>query len=199
MRVKVLFRMKDRSEYEFVVEGDGQSEFYDLAIIKLREKLTNVLDTIRPLPEIRNLIESWRTIVESETMPGKDKADGVAVRSPLQKIRFDLLPVAPLTEVAKVFTFGAYQYGDRNWEEGFSWSRCIGSVWRHFMKWCLGEDLDDESGLHHLAHVIANCLFLLQYTIANKGKDDRQKAAPEFVTMLFQPINAEMTKKKEDK
>jgi len=200
MQVKVLFRMKDRSEYTFTVEGDKQTEFYDLAIIKLYVRL-GVLAAAQSLGHSLhvgwNIIESWRTIPEIKDMPGKNKTDGIADRSPLQKIRFDLLPIAPLTEVAKVLTFGAYHYGDRNWEEGFSWSRCIGSVWRHFMKWCMGEDFDDESGLHHLAHAVANCFFLMQYAITNKGADDRQKATPEFVKMLFQPINADITKRKE--
>lgn len=199
MRAKVIFRMKDRSEHTITVEGDMQQDFYDAAKVKLDELLAkradeSVQDGIAQAAGWAE-IESWRTIPEAGG-PGRDKKDGIATRSPLQKVRFDLLPIAPLVEVAKVFTFGAYNYGDRNWEEGFSWSRCIGSIWRHFTKWLLGEDRDDESGLHHLAHVIANCLFLMQYAITGRGTDDRQKASAEFTHELFQPINADITKKK---
>lgn len=198
MQAKVTFRMANRNEYTFTVEGSTQTDFYDVAKRLLDDKLVFLADTMPsgvPPSEFFE-IESWHTTLEEKGMPGKDKADGIATRSPLQKLRFDLIPVAPLTEVAKVFTFGAYLYGDRNWEEGFSWSRCIGSIWRHFTKWLLGEDLDDESKLHHLAHVIANCLFLLQYTFTGKGIDDRQKASAEFVIQRFQPIDVTIPEEK---
>jgi len=183
--------MQDRSEYEFDVEGDNQQDWYAIGL----EKLENELAIINGPPSTY-LIETWRTIPEVDE-PGKDKTDGIATRSSLQKVRFDLIPIAPLVEVAKVFSFGAYHYGDRNWEAGFSWSRCIGSVWRHFTKWLLGEELDDESGLNHLAHVIVNVLFLMQYTFTKKGVDDRQKMDSTFITKLFTSINANTTLRKE--
>jgi hypothetical protein len=198
MRAKVIFKMKDRSEHTINIEGDEQHEFYEAAKAKLDDLLAKKADEAVQggvaLPTGWTDIETWQTVVE-DSSSGRDKKDGIAIRSPLQKVRFDLLPIAPLVEVAKVFTFGAYNYGDRNWEEGFSWSRCIGSIWRHFTKWLLGEDRDDESGLHHLAHVIANCLFLMQYTITGRGTDDRQKASAKFTHELFQPVNAEIKKK----
>ncbi len=193
MQAKVVFRMKDRSEHGFVVDGDNQYEIRGLAMDQLEEKLAMIsipVDDAGAVFSGWNVIETWRVILEASGTPAVDKTDGIAVRSPLQKVRFDLLPVAPLVEVAKVFAFGAYRYGDRNWEEGFSWSRCIGAALRHFYKWCLGENNDDESGLHHLAHTIVNCMFLLQYTITNKGTDDRQKASPDFIAAIFKPINA---------
>lgn len=183
MRCKILFRLSDRSEHEFVVEGDNQSDWY----VEGRTRLVAKLGGNMPGCSMPT-IESWQTFPESGA-PGVDKADGVAARSPLQKIRFDLLPIIPLVEVAKVFTFGAATYGDRNWEAGFSWSRCIGSIWRHLTKWIMGENHDDESGLNHLAHVIANCMFLLQYTYTKSGTDDRPvEMSDEFIAKLFKPV-----------
>lgn len=196
MQAKVIFRMRDRSEHNFTVKGDNQGEFYDLALEQLNEKLNMLADIVpgTPPPEFF-VFDSWRTIPEISGTPATDKVDGVAVRSSLQKVRFDLLPIAPLVEVAKVFAFGAAQYGDRNWEEGFSWSRCIGAIWRHLMKWCVGEDYDDESKLNHLAHVVANCFFLLQYAITNTGTDDRQKCLlPPDIVELFRPIKVNVVK-----
>lgn len=117
-----------------------------------------------------------------------DKSDGVAERSPLSKIRLDLLPLAPLVEVGHVFTFGAQRYGDRNWEFGFSWMRCYGAALRHLWKWATGEDFDDESGCHHLAHAIVNCMFLLEYYRTRKEFDDRPKYDEETIKDLFKPI-----------
>jgi len=187
MKAKIKFVMHDRIEYIFNVEGTSQKDFYIAGL----NQLNNIFNEDQSACKI---IENWGTECvdkDGKPIPGKDKEDGIAARSTLQKVRFDLLPVAPIVEVIKVLTFGAYHYGNHNWQAGFSWSRCIGAASRHFYKWCLGEELDDESRLHHLAHVIANCLFLLHYVMSSTGTDDRQKASPAFVTELFKPINAE--------
>jgi len=195
MKAKIKFLMGNRDEYIFNVEADTQAEIYKKGVTKLNKVLQREYGNRKQPSNRFHEIDSFH-IFPKDDVPG-DKADNIAVRSPLQKLRFDLLPFGPLTEVVKVLTFGAYNYGDRNWEAGFSWSRCIGSTFRHFIKWCLGEDKDDESGLNHLAHTIANLLFLLQYTITNKGVDDRQKMPLDKITDLFYPINAEIIKRKE--
>ena len=126
-----------------------------------------------------------------------DKQDGVATRSPLAKIRLDLLPVGPLVEVGRVFTFGAGHYGDRNWEYGFAWSRCYGAIVRHLWKWFLGEDCDDESGCNHLAHAVANALFLLEYSRTHTEFDDRPKSSEQTIHSLFKSIVTEHDKKEQ--
>lgn len=200
VRAKAVFRMKDRSEHEIVVDGADHRELQQNARAKLSAYLEKLADEAveagTALPEGFAIIESWQITPETGGTPSVDKKDGIAVRSALQKVRFDLLPWVPLVEVARVFTFGAHNYGDRNWEEGFSWSRCIGSTLRHFVKWLLGEERDDESGLHHLAHSIANLLFLLEYVFRGKGTDDRRTVDSALVFELFSPVNADITKKK---
>lgn len=92
------------------------------------------------------------------------------------KVKLDLLPFDSLEEVAKVFTFGANKYGDRNWELGFNYGRIIASTLRHIFAFCRGEDLDPETGLRHLAHAACNVLFLLTFQLRGTGTDDRSKA-----------------------
>ena len=188
MKAKVLLRLVDRTERTYEVEADKQQDFLVQAAIKLETEL-KYADKLTA--SVWDLIESWQTFPEIANTPGIDKTDGIAVRSPKQKIRFDLIPTAAMVEVAKVFTFGAYHYGDRNWEAGFSWSRCIGSALRHFYKFTLGEDYDDESGLHHLAHFVANGLFLLEYAIRKTGTDDRVIMPANEVQKLFTPLTFE--------
>lgn len=91
----------------------------------------------------------------------------------LGKRRLDLVPVYPLCAWADVLTFGAAKYDARNWEKGMSWSRCYGAALRHILSWWDAEDLDPESGLHHLAHAICCLSFLLEYSCTKTGKDDR--------------------------
>lgn len=89
------------------------------------------------------------------------------------KLRYDLIPPDALEELAKVYTLGAEKYGDRNWEKGLRWGRVFGAVFRHFIAWAKGEDRDEETGLHPLAHAAWGCLTLLAYAKRNIGEDDR--------------------------
>ena len=91
------------------------------------------------------------------------------------KLRYDLLPPDALAEVVQIFTDGAAKYGDRNWEQGMSWSRPFAAAMRHLWAWWKGEDTDPESGRPHLAHAACNVLFLLAYQRRGDGADDRRK------------------------
>jgi len=89
------------------------------------------------------------------------------------KPAMDLLPAFPLIEVAKVLEFGAKKYGRFNWMKGMKWSRLTSATLRHIMKWNNGEDVDEESNIHHLAHAACNILFLLDYAYRHADLDDR--------------------------
>jgi len=93
-----------------------------------------------------------------------------------QKLRMDLIPILPLWGLAKILTLGAKIYGYRNWEHGFEYSRLYGAALRHLTAWWNGEDLDPESGEHHLLHCLCNIVFLAEYELrpaAFKKFDDR--------------------------
>lgn len=81
------------------------------------------------------------------------------------KLPWDLLPFEALEEVAKVYEMGSKKYKARNWEKGIPYSRVFSALLRHLFAWFKGEDLDRESGLHHLAHVCWNSLALLHYSM----------------------------------
>jgi hypothetical protein len=108
---------------------------------------------------------------ELKTEPGKKWDKG--------KLRYDLLPPDALAAVTQIFTDGAAKYGDRNWEQGISWSRCFAAAQRHLWAFWDRQDTDPESGSPHLAHAIVNIMFLLAYQSRGIGTDDRiEKEAP---------------------
>jgi len=79
------------------------------------------------------------------------------------KPRWDLMPWIACQVVAKVLTFGARKHGESQWRTGDrSASDYFAKVMRHLIAWHLGEPYDDESGLPHLAHAVANLLFLIE-------------------------------------
>jgi hypothetical protein len=79
------------------------------------------------------------------------------------KVRLDLIPTSIIWAIGKILTFGATKYGDRNWEEGILYSRVYGALLRHVTAWWAGEQLDPESGEHHLSHAACCLTFLVHY------------------------------------
>ena len=91
------------------------------------------------------------------------------------KVRYELLPPELLESTAKVLTFGAQKYADRNWELGMKWSRVFGALMRHLWAWWnpFVADEDPETGYSHLAHAACCLAFLISYEQRGVGEDDR--------------------------
>lgn len=81
------------------------------------------------------------------------------------KNRLDLLSIPALWEVGRVYTRGCQKYEDRNWEKGLGYASTLGCAMRHIFKWVAGHKLDEETGLHHLAHAAWNILALLHFEL----------------------------------
>jgi len=89
------------------------------------------------------------------------------------KLRYDLIPVFPLRELARVYTIGAKKYADRNWELGLKYSRILGALMRHLEAYRGGEDIDPEGGQHHLSSVAWCAFALIEYGQTHPELDDR--------------------------
>jgi len=87
--------------------------------------------------------------------------------------RFDLLPVEPLTEVARLYGRGAEKYADRNWELGYDWGLSFAALMRHAWAFWGGESIDPETERHHLASVCFHAMALMEYERTRKGSDSR--------------------------
>ena len=91
-----------------------------------------------------------------------------------EKVRFDLLPLGALEEIAKVLSFGSRKYDDDNWRKVPNLRRrYFGAALRHVTAWRLGEITDPETGLHHLAHAACNLLFVLSEEIGHDPDFDQ--------------------------
>jgi hypothetical protein len=89
------------------------------------------------------------------------------------KARYDLLPPELLHETALVLDGGAQKYGENNWAQGADYSRYFAAMQRHAWQWWSGQNVDEESGMSHLAHVVACAGFLMAYQRRDLGNDDR--------------------------
>jgi len=70
--------------------------------------------------------------------------------------------------------------GDRNWERGYAWSKSFGALMRHAWAFWRGEDIDEETGSHHLAAVVFHAFALMEYSQTHPEKDDRPSAEPSI-------------------
>ena len=72
-------------------------------------------------------------------------------------------------ELAKVFEEGAKKYERGNWKLGLENDKLMDSTLRHLQAYASGEEVDTETGCHHLAHVDWNVKVLLEQVL--KGKE----------------------------
>lgn len=91
-----------------------------------------------------------------------------------EKPKMYLLPPKTLLEVAKVLTFGAAKYDEHNWKKLDNLqNRYSGAALRHIFAHLDGEELDEETGLDHIAHAICCLMFKLEAKLENgKSKEE---------------------------
>lgn len=104
-----------------------------------------------------------------QSMSVEPKTGGAKRTKPL---RYDLLPVRPMAEVALLYGLGARIYAERNWEQGYSWSKSYAALRRHAELFWAGEDWDVD-GAHHLAAVVFHALALMEFSRTHPNLDDR--------------------------
>lgn len=98
---------------------------------------------------------------------------GSGARYDAGKIPHELIPTHLLNSTAAVFGYGANKYAAWNWTKGMPWSKPIGCMKRHLAAIERGEDIDPESGLPHIGHLICNALMLEHYYSCYREGDDR--------------------------
>lgn len=83
-------------------------------------------------------------------------------------------PTVGIVEMGKVFTMGAGKYGRFNWRQHrVSSTVYYDAAQRHLLAWFEGENIDPESGLSHLAHVMACMNIILDAEKHSKLNDNR--------------------------
>lgn len=89
---------------------------------------------------------------------------------------WSVMPRWVMLQVGRVMSVGAAKYSPFNYRESrISASTYQDAMERHLQLWFDGEDNDDETGVSHLASVIASCALLMDAQATGKMDDDRQK------------------------
>lgn len=89
---------------------------------------------------------------------------------------------------------GRRKYGLMNWREHpVSASTYIDAIDRHKMAWVDSQEVADDSGVHHLAHIMACCAILIDAQLYGTMKDDRPipGQSPELIKALTKPLTGD--------
>lgn len=110
-------------------------------------------------------------------MPSQKNSKTKAARHNAGKPPISFVLDAPeaISGAAKVLEFGAQKYARHNWKKGLSYSSVIDCMLRHTMAFHNGEDIDPESGLPHVDHILCNAIFLSEFAHTLTGEDDRMQ------------------------
>lgn len=108
------------------------------------------------------------------------KSDGVKYDTgkPLVGTLCRIFPNA-LLEVGKCIEFGTHKYPEvDNWQRvDDAFNRYQDAMIRHLLKHNTGKEIDEETGLYHLSHMVWNALAILELYIRSKENDNSQENA----------------------
>lgn len=112
------------------------------------------------------MMSNWDAVEASQNATtGGRKFDG-------GKLRYGLLPPLALKATVDVLTFGAEKYEPDNWKHvPDSKRRYFDAAQRHLWAYKEGEQIDPESGRHHLAHALCCLMFLYEHDILYSVSD----------------------------
>jgi len=86
------------------------------------------------------------------------------------KRKWGLVHYKSLEPMIEVLEFGSKKYAPKNWMLGLDKTEILESLQRHLAKLFDGEEIDQESGLHHIGHIMCNAMFYSYYKDKEKEK-----------------------------
>lgn len=104
---------------------------------------------------------------ETRTTSSTGAAKGV------KKQAYDLIPPLAVNELAKLYGRGAAKYAPNNFRLGYETKKSYAAGQRHGSLFWSGEDLDSETGCHHLTSYIWHIFTIIESNITHPGFDSR--------------------------
>jgi len=138
----------------------------------------------------------------SDVVPPKSKADTTNPKDLVgsTKVSLSKFPSVALIHGAHAMMDGARKYGPYNWrDKKVQASIYVDAALRHLADWFDGEELAEDSQVHHLGHAIACCAILLDAQATDSLIDDRpindrtKGAVPRVLKELQARVQAKLT------
>lgn len=140
-----------------IMRKDGQT-----TVLLVSESGTNIETDILGLARVKKPKLEKECKCKKEGGMKNDRKDG--------KIRLELVPMAEIEDIAKLYTIGAEKYADNSWKEienGFE--RYRAALLRHMIAYMKGERFDGETGINHITAVAWNAIAMLWFDKQGKG------------------------------
>lgn len=107
-----------------------------------------------------------------------------------KKVSITKLPMVGVLHGAHAMMNGAGKYGPYNWRD----NKVIASIYidaaaRHLASWFEGEEIAEDSGVHHLGHAIACMAILLDAQETGNLVDDRPFKDKELFGKVLARLN----------
>lgn len=91
-----------------------------------------------------------------------------------RKATLSCIPMPVMMEVGVGMLEGAMKYGRYNWRTtSVKSSIYFDATMRHLIQWWEGDDIDTDSGIHHISKAITSLVVLRDAMICDKFVDDR--------------------------
>jgi hypothetical protein len=99
-----------------------------------------------------------------------------AIRYNVGKPQFSLVDYGALIPMIRVLEFGAKKYARNNWRKGLSKENLLDSMMRHVGELIDavntgGDELDHESQIHLIGHIMCNAMFYSKLYVENKEQN----------------------------
>lgn len=97
----------------------------------------------------------------------------------IKKVPLHCIPCGPLMELGLAMMEGGRKYGTHNYREmGVRASVYYDAAMRHLMDWWEGEDIDPDSGIHHVIKAMACLIVVRDSMLMGNYEDDRPYKYP---------------------
>lgn len=159
--------------------GDGGDFWYTYPRTKRAEEIyKHIIDLVNELNgEICGVVDENGKVLyideEGEVSAKAETRDAdQSAKADKGKLELSLVNPELVKAVAEVRMYGTEKYGDsENWRK-VEPKRYVDALYRHLLAYIEGNEVDEESGLSHLAHMACNLSFLLdkEYLKEHKGE-----------------------------
>jgi hypothetical protein len=118
--------------------------------------------------------EEMTAFIENMKQSRTEQQKGMSQRHNSGKVQTREVDPAFILGIGEVLTKSREKYDAFNWQKPTKLSTPYESLFRHLMAFQMGEDVDKESGKHHLLHCATNLMFMYYHITRNpEFSDDR--------------------------
>jgi hypothetical protein len=89
------------------------------------------------------------------------------------KLKWSMVHYQSLAPLVRVLMYGEKKYARDNWKKGLNREEILDSMQRHLAALIDGQEIDPESGEHHIGHLFCNCMFYSYFNVINGDKSSK--------------------------